>query len=70
MSTMTIVGRAVEKQRHMRHPVATTALVYLKEAIGQEHYEAAAELIAIARKFGATEEQIQRAMLDDVGLPR
>ena len=69
MNTMTIVGRAVQMQRDAKHPVQTTALRYLKEAIGQEHYEIASELIAVAREFGATEAQIQRAMLGDVGPP-
>ncbi len=40
-------------------PVALTALLYLQEAVLRERYEECAETVAIARRFGAGEEEIQ-----------
>ena len=36
-----------------------TALVYFKEALQQQEYETCAQLVSIAKKFGASQEEIQ-----------
>ena len=47
-----------------KHPVKLTALLYLKEAIAQERYEDCAEIIGIAKEFGAADIEI-RYLLED-----
>ena len=69
MSTMTIVGRAVEKQRQAKHPVQTTALLYLKDGLGREHYEILPEIVAIASEFGASEGQIREVLWANLPTP-
>ena len=41
------------------HPVAVTALLYLKEAVRRERYEDCAAYVAAARDFGAPAVEIQ-----------
>ena len=48
----------------VKHPVKLTALLYLKEALRNEQYEICAEVIALAKEFGATASEIQ-SLLED-----
>ena len=41
-----------------KHPVRLTALLYLKQALQEEHYEICAELIQIAKEFGASDLEV------------
>ncbi len=50
--------------RLSHHPVRITALLYLKEALIREQYEKCTELIATAKEFGATPNEI-RYLLED-----
>lgn len=52
------------KLHSRKHAVSFTALVYLKEALLRERYENCAEIIAIAKEFGAENYQVQ-ALLED-----
>ena len=70
MIAATIVGRAVEKQREVKSGIQWAALTYLTEAVANERYGECRELIAIARDAGATEDQIQEAMLGASGALR
>jgi len=51
-------------RRRSRDPVKLTALIYLREALIAERYENCAEFIAIAKEFGALDEEI-RVLLED-----
>ena len=42
-----------------RHPVLVTALEYLREVLAKEQYEEAPGILAIAREFGATAEELE-----------
>ncbi|MBI3316295.1 MAG: hypothetical protein HYZ87_04905 [Candidatus Omnitrophica bacterium] len=55
-----------ERKRRMirKHPVKLTALLYLKEALRKERYEACAEIIAVAKEFGAADFEV-RDLLED-----
>lgn len=46
------------------HPVKLTALLYLKQALFDEQYELCADLIDVAREFGAGEFEIQHLLED------
>ena len=48
----------------MKHPIKLTALLYLKEALTQQRYENCADLIAVAKEFGAGEFEIQDLLED------
>lgn len=57
--------------RHVRkNPVKLTALLYLKEALLEERYETCAEVIAIAREFGAEGFEIQALLEDSRRIPQ
>ena len=47
-----------------RHPVKTTALLYLREALLNEVYEDCAFAIQIAKEFGAQEFEIKNLLED------
>lgn len=51
-------------RRRTRDPVKLTALIYLREALISERYENCADFIAIAKEFGALDEEI-RVLLED-----
>ena len=51
-------------RRRSRDPVKLTALIYLREALAAERYEDCAEIIAIAKEFGALNEEV-RVLLED-----
>jgi len=57
-------GIATRYRRRSRDPVKLTALIYLREALIAERYEGCAEIIAIAKEFGALDEEI-RVLLED-----
>ena len=57
-------GITARYRRRTRDPVKLTALIYLREALIAEQYENCAEFIAIAKEFGALDEEI-RALLED-----
>ena len=44
-----------------------TALIYLQDAILNERYEEAAELLQSARGFGASKEEISAIIADSIG---
>ena len=48
----------------VRHPLKLTALLYLKEALVREWYEQCAEIIALAREFGAVDYEIDDLLED------
>ena len=50
--------------RKTKHPVKVSALLALKEALGQERYEECREIIAIAKEFGAEEREIYYLLED------
>ena len=51
-------------RKRVRNPVKLTALLYLREALLEEKYESCLEFIAIAKEFGALDEEI-RVLLED-----
>ena len=51
-------------RRRSRDPVKLTALIYLREALLEARYEECAEIIAIAKEFGALNGEI-RLLLED-----
>ena len=55
---------ATRYRRRSRDPVKLTALIYLREALIAERYEDCAEIIAIAKEFGALDGEI-RLLLED-----
>ena len=52
------------RTRQSYHPVKLTALLYLKEALVREEYETCAQIISIAKEFGARPFEI-RDLLED-----
>ena len=52
------------RQSGASHPLRLTALLYLKDALRNERYELCGEIIATAREFGASENEI-RFLLED-----
>ena len=56
------IGRLL---RIKKHPVKFTALLYLREALLAERYENCAEIIAVAKEFGAEPFEVQY-LLEDV----
>ncbi len=52
--------------RANRDPVKLTALLYLKECLLREQYEECAEIVQIAREFGALPVEI-RSVLENPG---
>lgn len=57
-------GIGMRCRRRSRDPVKLTALIYLREALIAERYEDCAEFIAIAKEFGALENEI-RSLLEN-----
>ncbi len=47
-----------------RHPVKLTALLYLKEVLLREKYEACEEIISLAKEFGAESYEVQDLLED------
>ncbi len=61
-----ILGRGIANRCRLRSrdPVKLTALIYLREALIGEKYEDCADFAAIAKEFGALDEEI-RFLLED-----
>ena len=51
-------------RRRSKDPVKLTALIYLREALIAERYEDCAEMVAIAKEFGAFNDEI-RVLLEN-----
>ncbi len=47
-----------------KHPVKLTALLYLKEALLKERYEDCAEIVSVAKEFGAVDQEISHLLED------
>ncbi len=56
--------------RVVRDPVKLTALLYLRETLLTERYEECAEIIEIAKEFGAQDYEIRYLLEDARRLPR
>ena len=54
----------------VKNPVKLTALLYLREALQKERYEECAELIEIAREFGARPFEILNLLEDPRRMPQ
>ena len=46
------------------HPLKVTALLYLKGTLVREQYEKCAEIVALAKEFGATELEVTYLLED------
>lgn len=57
----TVPGIISGKER-IPHPLRTTAIHYLKEALKEERYEEMADMVSIAREFGADVWEIRLAL--------
>ena len=57
-------GALTRYRKRVRDPVKLTALLYLREALLGEKYEDCPEFIAIAREFGALNEEV-RVLLEN-----
>ncbi|MBI4115763.1 MAG: hypothetical protein HY447_04210 [Candidatus Omnitrophica bacterium] len=55
---------ASSKRRETKHPVRLSALLALKEVLTREKYEECREIIAIAKEFGAEEQEIYYLLED------
>ncbi|HTL70063.1 MAG TPA: hypothetical protein VL404_02110 [Candidatus Eisenbacteria bacterium] len=55
---------APRRASRVRHPLKLTALLYLKEALSRERYEECAEIIALAKEFGANAYEIDDLLED------
>ena len=53
-----------ERKKVSKHPVKLTALLALKQALLWEQYEDCPEIIAIAKEFGARDEEIYYLLED------
>lgn len=51
-------------RRIKKDPVKLTALLYLREALFGERYEECAEIIAVAKEFGAGDFEVQDLLED------
>ena len=53
-----------KRTRRPSHPLKVTALWYLKESLVREQYEKCAEIVALAKEFGAQDFEV-RDLLED-----
>ena len=53
-----------KRTRNSHHPLKLTALWYLKEALVREQYEKCAEIVALAKEFGAADFEINLLLED------
>ena len=53
-----------KRTRRSNHPLKVTALWYLKEALVREQYEKCAEIVAVAKEFGAQEFEVEDLLED------
>ena len=52
------------RTRKSYHPLKTTALLYLKETLIREQYEKCAEIVALAKEFGAADFEVAYLLED------
>ena len=52
------------RTRRSYHPVKLTALWYLKDALVREQYEKCADIIEVAKEFGAQPYEVQDLLED------
>lgn len=59
-NTLVEINRCESNRQIMKavHPVKTTALYYIADALEAENYEVVKDMIAIAREFGAQNSEI------------
>ncbi len=57
-------------QRARKHPVKLTALLYLRDALKAQRYELCSEFIAVAKEFGAKEQEVEELLEDPRRMPR
>ena len=53
-----------KRTRKSSHPLKITALWYLKEALVREKYEKCAEIVALAKEFGAADFEVDDLLED------
>ena len=53
-----------KRTRRSHHPVKLTALWYLRDALVREQYEKCAEIVAVAKEFGAQAFEIEDLLED------
>ena len=53
-----------KRTRRSGHPLKVTALWYLKEALVREQYEKCAEIVALAKEFGAADFEVSDLLED------
>ena len=53
----------------VKNPIKLTALYYLRESLMKENYEQCAEIIGIAKEFGASPFEIQLLLEDPYRFP-
>lgn len=70
MALKTLSLTEVASPLFLRHPVRTTALLYLREALHAENYEQCKEIIGIAKEFGAFDSDIQALLEDPRRMPK
>ena len=65
MSNVTQLGKALNLAGRVgRHPLKLSALLALREALLQEKYEECADIVAIAKEFGAKNFEIYYLLED------
>lgn len=64
MKSLIQAPRSVRTGARTKHPVALTALLYLREALIREEYEKCRELIAVAQEFGAGRVEVNYLLED------
>lgn len=67
MANVVRAGRGFEERRRRikeRHPVCLSALWALREAIHRERYEDCPDIIAVAKEFGAGDQEIHYLLED------
>ena len=62
--------RAPTLLRVRKDPVKLTALLYLREALRRERYEECAQFVAVAKEFGAKDQEIEELLEDSRRTPR
>ena len=53
-----------------KDPVKLTALLYLREALQRQRYEECKGFIAVAKEFGAFDQEIEELLEDPRRIPR
>ncbi len=64
MNTTNVRRLNLGVRRRRKHPLAFTALLYLREALLREAYEDCAEFIRVAQEFGADPNEVKLILED------